>query len=216
MQAPVNEQQFLRMKRFTNWAQLAPPSQSQRLQCLQTAVSHKSRSGCNSYSGAFTENTVLLQRPEPKHPSRDRRQHTTSQTTSHAPIQPNCLQQATTAGISSLPASTVLALQTMSTAQNAAQCKWQAACEDVQKAHCDQKQLVVLGLRVKRKGKKKKPNKTSMHIQTSHGRAKSVSLQYKNFVNRNIVKDRPLLARFVLVLLCAPPPSGCRPKPEST
>lgn len=44
-----------------------------------------------------------------------------------------------------------------------------------------------------------------MHIQTSHGRAKSVSLQYKNFVNRNIVKDRPLLARFVLVLLCAPP-----------
>lgn len=43
-----------------------------------------------------------------------------------------------------------------------------------------------------------------MHIQTSHGRAKSVSLQYKNFVNRNIVKDRPLLAQFVLVLLCAP------------
>lgn len=38
---------------------LHPPSQSQRLQCLQTAVSHKSQSGSNSYSGAFTEKHSL-------------------------------------------------------------------------------------------------------------------------------------------------------------
>lgn len=80
------------------------------------------------------------------------------------------------------------------------------------KAHCDQKTACytwpVLTVRKKKGQRKHKPNKTSMHNQTSPGRAESVSLRHENFVNRNSQRQvhYHTLARFVQVL-----PPWCRP-----
>lgn len=120
------------------------PFKRQHPQCLQTAVSHKSRSGCKLLFRRFHWNNTSLQRPEPKHPSKDRRQHTTSQTTSHPLYSPSCLQQATTAkrwGFNSLPPSQhrSCTAKPRQRRKSAAQCKVTKTARDVQKAHCNQK-----------------------------------------------------------------------------
>lgn len=159
-------------------------------------------------SGAFTEKNTSLQRPEPKHPSKDRQQqHTTSQTTSHALYSPNCLQQATTAkrwGFNSLPPSQhrSCTAKPRQRRKSAAQCKvTKTARKDVQKAHCDQKTACYsrpLPTEKKkwRQKKENKLNKTSMHNQTSHSRAMSVSLRHKNFAKTGIVKDSPFITTY--------------------